>query len=90
MKTQQEIDAANQFHSFIMGWKDGASSRAMDPKFTGHDNKLIVAAYDAGYGRARKDINAVAEEAAKTYGYTISYLRLMDGDHERARTDDLS
>ena len=72
------VDAGNQFHSFMKGWKDGASSRAMDPKATEHENPLIRAAYDAGYGKARKDLNAVAEEAAKTYGYTISVLRLME------------
>jgi len=83
-------DAANQFRSFIQGWKDGASSKAMQPKFTEHTNKLIVAAYNAGYGRGRQDLNAVAQTAAEAYGYTISVLRLMDGDHGEVRTDDLS
>lgn len=90
MKSQQEIDAGNQFHSFMQGWRHGASSKAMDPKFTEHSNQLIKAAYEAGYGRARTDINLVAQSAAEAYGYTISYLRLMDEDHGQARADDLS
>jgi len=90
MHVKQDPDAGNQFRSFMQGWKDGASSRLMDQKFMTHTNKLIVAAYNAGYGRARQDLNAVAQTAAEAYGYTISVLRLMDGDHERARADDLS
>lgn len=76
MKTKEEIDAANQFHSFMRGWKDGAGTRAMDTKCTEHDNPLIRAAYSAGYKRAREDLNLVAQSAAEAYGYTISYLRL--------------
>lgn len=90
MKTQQEIDAANQFHSFMKGWRAGAGSKAMDPKFTEHDNKLIVDAYNAGYKRGRVDMNIAAQSAAEAYGYTISYLRLMDGEHEQAGADDIS
>ena len=75
-------DAANQFRSFVQGWKDGASSKAMQPKFIEHDNKLIVAAYNAGYARGRQDLNIAAQSAAEAYDYTISVLRLMDVDHE--------
>ena len=79
---KNDPDAANQFRSFVQGWKDGASSKAMQPKFTTHDNKLIVAAYNAGYARGRQDLNIAAQSAAEAYGYTISYLRTNGEDHE--------
>ena len=76
MKTQKEIDAANQFGAYQQGWAAGAAVRAMDPKTTGHANELIKAAYDQGYSDGRVARQTAMQKAADKYGHRPNILRL--------------
>ena len=78
MKTQAEIDAANQYAAYQQGWVAGAAFRAMDPKATEHTNVLIRHAYNDGYTDGRHARSQAMHAAAQKYNHTISVLRLMD------------
>jgi hypothetical protein len=86
-KTQKDIDAANQWHSYRMGWIKGANVSAMEPKFTEHDNPLIVEAYNLGYGDGRKARNEALVAAESRYGYKQEILRLAGDADVRPPTD---
>lgn len=76
-KSQDEIDASNQYASFMKGWVDGARVTATHTLFTEHTSQLIRDAYNAGYTAGRAARNKAAEDASRTYGYTPSVLRLQ-------------
>lgn len=82
MKTQAEIDAANQWQAYQRGWTAGAAVRAMDPAATGHTNFLIRDAYGQGYTDGRHARNQAMHAAAHKYNYEISVLRLMDTNEQ--------
>lgn len=79
MKSAAEIDAANRFHAWRSGWRDGAMRRAMNPAATGHTNAAMATAYRDGYSegyRAARDADAAACER---YGYAPTILRAEGG-----------
>lgn len=82
MKTPEEIAAANQWHSYMRGWKHGAGVKAMDPTFTGHSDVALRAAYEKGYTEARAAYNAAGARASELYGYEPSILRLQTVEAE--------
>ena len=81
-KNQAEIDASNQYRSFLSGWRDGAASKPLDPKFMGHTNALIRGAYEDGYSYGRKALNDASEKASQVYGFKPNILRLADAEIE--------
>lgn len=75
MRPAAEIDAANRFHAWRMGWRDGAMRRAQNPAATGHSDAAMAQAYRDGYGegtRAARDANTAACER---YGHRPTILR---------------
>jgi hypothetical protein len=68
-------DAGNQWQSYRKGWVAGASSKPLDPVFTGHTNEKIRVAYEQGYTDGRLAINAAMQKAADRYRYRPSILR---------------
>lgn len=76
MKTEKEIDAANQYAAYQKGWAAGAATRAMDPAVTGHSNELIRLAYEQGYADGRIARQSALQKAADKYGHRPSILRL--------------
>ena len=77
MKTQEQIDAANQYKTYRKGWVEGASTKATDPVATGHENVLIRDAYNLGYKHGQVARDAAAEFASERYGYEPQILRLQ-------------
>jgi hypothetical protein len=84
---KRDPNAANQWKSYKQGWVHGANVSAMDPKFTEHDNKLIVDAYNAGYTDGRKARNDALVAAETRYGYKQEILRLAGGADVRSEAD---
>lgn len=74
----RNVDAANQYQSYMRGWKHAASTKAMDPVFTEHSNELIVEAYNRGYSDGSAAKQRAYETASATYGYEPSILRLAE------------
>lgn len=75
-RTPEQIDAANKWQSYRMGWLAGAAIKAIDPRFSSHPNQELNAAYQLGYrdgGVARREALARATEL---YGYEPTILRL--------------
>lgn len=87
MKTQAEIDASNQYSAYHAGWRAGTASKAIDPRFDGHDNEKIKTAYNQGYGDGRIALNVAMQKAADRYGHRVSVLRLCATLEEVAETD---
>lgn len=83
-----QVRAGNLWNSYVRGWAHGAAVKALDPKFTGHANDEIAAAYKRGYSEGRDARNVAAMNAAASYGYTPSVVRLadLDGDKEPCAT----
>lgn len=82
MKTQSEIDAANQYHAYQKGWVAGTNIRAMDPTAAHHEDPLIRDAYSQGYTDGRHARHLAMHAAAARYRHHISVLRLMDTEGE--------
>lgn len=74
----RDVDAANQYQSYMKGWRHAAATKAMDPVFTGHANKLIVEAYNLGYRDGGVAKQHAYETASALYGYEPSILRLAE------------
>lgn len=73
-----QVRAGNQWNSYVRGWQHGAAVKPLDPKFTGHANDEIAAAYRRGYSAGRDARNIASQDAATIYGYTPSVLRLAE------------
>jgi hypothetical protein len=71
----RDVDAANRWRAYGMGWRAGARGTAPDPKATGHADRGIAEAYDAGYLAGCRARGAAAAEASEMYGYEPSVLR---------------
>lgn len=75
-KTQEEIDAANKFHTWVRGYRDGFGCLAKRKEHVEHPTlgDTYREAYDAGF--VAGDEMRVA--AAKRFGYEPSILRTAD------------
>ena len=74
-----EIDAANRFHSWRLGWRDGAMRRAMNPAAANHSDLVLAAAYREGYSEGTVAANTANAAACERYGYAPSVLRVAGG-----------
>ncbi len=70
-----EIDAANRFHSWRLGWRDGAMRRAMNPAATGHSDAAMAQAYRDGYGEGTHAARDANTAACERYGHRPTILR---------------
>lgn len=75
-----EIDAANRFHTWRLGWRDGAMRRAQNPRTTGHPDEAMAQAYRDGYAEGTRTARAAGAAACERYGYTPTILRAAGGD----------
>lgn len=77
-RSPEEIDAANKYHTWVRGYRDGFNNlvkrqdHVKHPKF----GAVYVEAYDEGYAAG----NRMREEAAKRFGYAASILRMTDAN----------
>lgn len=71
----ESIAAANRFHTWRMGWRDGAMRRAQNPAATGHSDAAMAAAYEDGYGEGYRASKAADAAACERYGHRPTMLR---------------
>ena len=74
-----EIAAANLFHSWRLGWRDGAMRRAVNPAATGHSDAAMAQAYRDGYSEGTRAASAANAAACERYGYAPTILRAAGG-----------
>lgn len=72
--------ARSSWMTYMNGWRDGAGAKALDPKFTSHQDAHIVATYTAGYNEGYKARVEAATAAAERYGYQPTVIRAMGED----------
>ena len=70
-----EIAAANRFHSWQLGWRDGAMRRAQNPAAAGHSDAAMAQAYRDGFAEGFKTAGAANAAACERYGYAPTILR---------------
>lgn len=75
MRSPNEIDAANRFHAWRSGWRDGAMRRVQSPAATGHSDAAMAQAYRDGYGEGTRAARAADAAACKRYGHAPMILR---------------
>lgn len=75
-----EIHAANCFHSWRSGWRDGAMRRATNPAATGHSDIRLAEAYREGYAEGTADAGAANRAACERYGHVQKILRVAGGE----------
>ena len=73
--TPQEILVADLFGSYRVGWKDGATFKAVRPEFEKHHRNDLKEAYHRGYRDGRDASNAALNAEGERLGYTPSILR---------------
>jgi len=74
-----EIDAANRFHSWRLGWRDGAMRRAQNPAAAGHSDAAMAQAYSDGYAEGTIAARAANAAACERYGHSPTILRVAGG-----------
>jgi len=62
-------------YSYTSGWRDGAATRAIDPKKGDHENKDISTEYYRGFTDGREARNRASENAQKRLGVKFDILR---------------
>lgn len=72
-RTQEEVDAANKYHTWCRGYRDGFGCLAKRKDHAEHPTlgETYREAYDMGHVAGNK----MREEAAKRFGYASSVLR---------------
>lgn len=78
-RDESEILAANRFHTWRLGWRDGAMRRAMNPSAANHSDPVLAAAYREGYSEGTVAANTANAAACERYGYAPSVLRVAGG-----------
>lgn len=73
MKT--DLEAANQYHAYMQGFRDGAGISAMEPSFTQHSKPYMKTAYEDGYNDGCRERQKASAVASVRYNYTPSILR---------------
>lgn len=68
------------FHCYMRGWRHGASTTGMDPKFTEHENPDFVREYNDGYKAGYLACKETQKAAAERLGYEPSILRIQEGE----------
>lgn len=72
-RTREQIDAANKYHTWIRGWRDGATGRAKRPDHANHPT--LGTTYNEAYMAGIHAAGAMSTEAAKRFGHVPSILR---------------
>jgi len=68
--------AADRYHAYRSGWRDGAAGRMDDARFTEHPSRPdIIAAYNTGYTDGDGAASKAIRRAQRTYKFTPSVLR---------------
>ncbi len=70
-----EIAAANLFHVWRSGWRDGAMRRAQNPAATGHSDAAMAQAYRDGYSEGTRTARAADAAACERYWHRPTMLR---------------
>ncbi len=73
--TPEQVVAANRYHSYVRGWKDGAKHAIRRTAFTEHENTELRDAYVLGYQDGGVAVAKASEHAQDKYGYVPSILR---------------
>lgn len=79
-QTREQIDAANKYHTWCRGYRDGFSCLAKRKDHAQHPTlgETYREAYDTGFIAGNK----MREEAAKRFGYATSILRTTDANED--------
>lgn len=74
--TKAEIPAANKYHAYMQGWRDGAAARAMrhSPVEREKDAEL-TAIYGRAYEEGRREAGVAARRASRIFKYKPSFFR---------------
>lgn len=75
MRSPNEIDAANRFHAWRSGWRDGAMRRAQNPAATEHSDAAVAQAYRDGFAEGYMAAGAANTAACERYGHNPMILR---------------
>ena len=78
-RTPESIAAANRFHAWRSGWRDGAMRRAQNPAATRHSDPAMAQAYRDGYGEGYVAARAADAAACARYGHAPTILRVQGG-----------
>jgi hypothetical protein len=84
-RTPEEIDAANKYHTWCRGWRDGAGTRAMRPDHVAHPT--LGTTYNEAYAAGQEAARVMAVDASNRFGYTPSVLRTADTDNRRTSAE---
>lgn len=74
----KRIDSANQYQSYMRGWRDGAGTHAMRKEFSECEDLAIRAAYDLGYAHGYAARCGATDLAVTKYDHTPSILRVAE------------
>lgn len=77
--TDEEVESANLFHSYRVGWTDGAGMKSMRPTYLSHEVVAIKTEYERGYGDGWVARQGAMQEAASRLNYTPNVLRIAQG-----------
>ena len=66
------------YHSYMRGWRHGATGRARDPRFLEHKDSRIRGAYQDGEHDGQIAARQANAHAQKTFDYKPSILREDD------------
>lgn len=73
--TKEQVEAANNFHSYRKGWTDGASGKVMDANFNASPYvKIYLKGYNEGYLVRKKALG----KAESKYGHIPSIMRAAE------------
>lgn len=64
-----QVEAANLYQVYRMGWKHGAVGRSKDPGAAQHPNPCMVAAYELGYMAGGLAFTQASHFASDHFGY---------------------
>jgi hypothetical protein len=70
IRSPEEIEAANRYHAYFQGWRDGATAAAK--KYEGH---RLADIYNRGYADGLTARGEAARRASAEFGYVPSVLR---------------
>lgn len=80
-RSREEIDAANKYHTWCRGWRDGAGMRAMREDHLVHPT--LGTTYSEAYAAGQAAARVMAEQASARFGYTPSILRTASTETNR-------
>jgi hypothetical protein len=83
-RSEEEIDAANKYHTWCRGWRDGAGMRPMRENHSTHPT--LGATYDEAYACGQQEARDMAAIASARFNYTPSVLRTAETNDETSGT----